>query len=143
MEQYESDSSKLEVSTTAGDGAEDLEFGKGEGGPREGAEDAGPTGGTIAPGPRELIDNDGSWDNLMPSGMTYYMIWLRLFSLALAPLGPVSSCIFEIVDWEKRELSYVHWAPCFLPLLPAFLSERCFHHKFVNERMCHIFSQKP
>ena len=42
MEQYESDSSKLEVSTTAGDGAENLEFGKGEGGPREGAEDAGP-----------------------------------------------------------------------------------------------------
>ena len=30
MEQYESDSSKLEVSTTAGDGAENLEFGKGE-----------------------------------------------------------------------------------------------------------------
>ena len=31
MEQYEPDSSELEVSTTAGDGAEDLEFGKGEG----------------------------------------------------------------------------------------------------------------
>ena len=41
MEQYESDSSKLEVLTTSGDGAENLEFGKGEGGPREGAEDAG------------------------------------------------------------------------------------------------------
>ena len=98
MEQYESDSSKLEVSTTAGDGAEDLEFGKGEGGPREGAEDAGPTGGTIAPGPRELIDNDGSWDNLMPSGMTCYMIWLRVFSLAAAPLAQISSCICLMVS---------------------------------------------
>ena len=48
MEQYESDSSKLEVSTTAGDGAENLEFGKGEGGPREGAEDTEPREGTIA-----------------------------------------------------------------------------------------------
>ena len=48
MEQYESDSSKLEVSTTAGDGAENLEFGKGEGGPREGAEDTEPRERTIA-----------------------------------------------------------------------------------------------
>ena len=48
MEQYKSDSSKLEVSTTAGDGAENLEFGKGEGGPREGAEDTEPREGTIA-----------------------------------------------------------------------------------------------
>ena len=61
MEQYEPDSSKLEVSTKAGDGAEDLEFGKGEGGPREGAEDAGPNEGTIAAGPMESIDNAGSW----------------------------------------------------------------------------------
>ena len=52
MEQYESDSSKLEVSTTAGDGAEDLEFGKGEGGLREGAEDAGPREWTVAVGPK-------------------------------------------------------------------------------------------
>ena len=48
MEQYESDASELEVSTTAGDGAENLEFGKGEGGPREGAEDTEPREGTIA-----------------------------------------------------------------------------------------------
>ena len=48
MEQYESESSKLEVSTTAGDGAENLEFSKGEGGPREGAEDTEPREGTIA-----------------------------------------------------------------------------------------------
>ena len=48
MEQYEPDSSELEVSTTAGDGAEDLEFGKGEGGLREGAEDAEPREATIA-----------------------------------------------------------------------------------------------
>ena len=61
MEQYEPDSSEVEVSTTAGDGAEDLEFGKGEGGPREGAEDAGPNEGTIAAGPMESIDNAGSW----------------------------------------------------------------------------------
>ena len=53
MEQYEPDSSELEVSTTAGDGAEDLEFGKGEGGLREGAEDTGPREGTIETGPRE------------------------------------------------------------------------------------------
>ena len=68
MEQYESDSSKLEVSTTAGDGAEDLEFGKGEGGPREGAKDAGPREGTIAARPMELIDivDAGSWDSLCP-----------------------------------------------------------------------------
>ena len=46
MEQYEPDSSELEVATTAGDGAEDLEFGKGEGGLREGAEDTGPRKGT-------------------------------------------------------------------------------------------------
>ena len=45
MEQYKPDSSKLEVSTTAGDGAED--------GPRERAEDV---------GLMELIDNAGSWD---------------------------------------------------------------------------------
>ena len=48
MEQYKPDSSELEVSTTAGDGAEDLELGKGEGGLREGAEDTGPRKGTIA-----------------------------------------------------------------------------------------------
>ena len=65
MEQYEPDSSELEVSTTAGDRAKDLEFGKGEGGPREGAEDAGPREGTIAAGPRELRGNAGSWDNLI------------------------------------------------------------------------------
>ena len=41
----------MELSTTAGDGAEDLEFGKGEGGPMEGAGDAGPREGTIAAGP--------------------------------------------------------------------------------------------
>ena len=64
MEQYKPDSSELEVSTTAGDGAEDLEFGKGEGGLREGAEDTGPRKGTIAPRPMELIDNAGSWDSL-------------------------------------------------------------------------------
>ena len=91
MEQYECDSSELEVSTTAGDGAEDLEFGKGEGGPREGAKDAGPREGTIAARPMELIDNAGSWDSLMPSAMTCYMICLRVFSLAAAPLAPISS----------------------------------------------------
>ena len=52
MEPYEPDSSELEVSTTAGDGAEDLVFGKGEGGPREGAKDAGPREGIIAAGLR-------------------------------------------------------------------------------------------
>ena len=96
MEQYESDSSKLEVSTTAGDRAEDLESGKGEGGPREGAEDAGPGEGTIAAEPMELIiDDAGSWDmdNLMPSAMTCSMIWSRVFSLCAAPLAPISSCI--------------------------------------------------
>ena len=104
MGQYEPDSSELEVSTTAGDRAKDLEFGKGEGGPREGAEDAGPREGTIAAGPRarELIDSDGSWDNLMPSGMTCYMMWLRLFSLVAAPLGPISSCICLMVSSSLR-----------------------------------------
>ena len=62
MEQYEPGSSELEVSTTAGDGAEDPEFAKGEGRPRERAEDAGPRKGTIA-GPMELIVNASSWDN--------------------------------------------------------------------------------
>ena len=38
----------MKVSTTAGDGAENLEFGKGEGGQREGAEDTEPREGTIA-----------------------------------------------------------------------------------------------
>ena len=47
MEQYEPDSSELEVSTTAGVGAEDLEFGKGKGGLREGTEDTGPRKGTL------------------------------------------------------------------------------------------------
>ena len=78
MEQYEPDSSELEVSTTAGDGAEDLEFGKGEGGLREGAEDTGPRKGTIAARPMELIDNAGSWDSLMHSAMTCYMVWSRV-----------------------------------------------------------------
>ena len=86
MEQYESDSSKLEVSTTAGEGAENLEFGKGEGGPREGAEDIEPREGTIA-----------------------------------------EETLFRSLD------------ALFLRLLPAFLSECCFHLKFVNGRMC----QKP
>ena len=68
MEQYEPSASELEVSTTASDGAEDLEFGKGDGGPREGAEDAGPREGTIAARPMELIDivDAGSWDSLCP-----------------------------------------------------------------------------
>ena len=90
MERYESDSSKLEVSTTASDGAEDFEFGKGEGGPREGAEDAGPREGTIAARP-ELIDNAGSWDSLMPSAMTCYMIWSKAFSLAAAQFNCTGS----------------------------------------------------
>ena len=91
--QSEPESSELEVSTIAGDRAEDLESGKGEGGPREGSEDAGPGEGTIAAEPMELIDNAGSWDSLMPSAMTCYMIWSRVFSLAAAPLAPISSCI--------------------------------------------------
>ena len=90
MEQYEPDSSEVEVSTTAGDGAEDLEFGKRESGPREGAEDTEPREGTIA-----------------------------------------EETLLRSLD------------ALFLPLLPAFLSECCYHLKFVNERMCHIFSQKP
>ena len=60
MGQYEPDSFELEVSTTAGDGAEDLELCKGEGGSREGAKDTGPREGTIAARPMELIDNAGS-----------------------------------------------------------------------------------
>ena len=66
MEQYEPDSSEPEVSTTAGDGAEDLEFGKGEGGLREGTEDTGPRKRTIAARPMELIDNAGSSTALCP-----------------------------------------------------------------------------
>ena len=92
MEQYKPDSSELEVSTTAGDGAEDLEFGKGEGGLSEGAEDTGPRMGTIAAKPMELkIDNAGSWDSLMPSAMTFYMIWSRVFSLAAEQLNCTGS----------------------------------------------------
>ena len=89
--QSEPESSELEVSTIAGDRAEDLESGKGEGGP----EDAGLGEGTIAAEPLELIDNAGSWgmDNLMPSVMTCSMIWSRVFSLCAAPLAPISSCI--------------------------------------------------
>ena len=60
--QSEPESSELEVSTIAGDRAEDLDSGKGEGGPREGSEDAGPGEGTIAAEPMELIDNAGLWD---------------------------------------------------------------------------------
>ena len=102
MGQYEPDSFELEVSTTAGDGAEDLEFGKGEGGPREGAKDAGPREGTIAARPMELIDNAGSWDSLMPSAMTCYMIWSRVFSLAAALLAPISSCICSLGSSSLR-----------------------------------------
>ena len=91
MEQYEPDFSELEVSTTAGDGAEDLKFGKGEGGLREGTEDTGPRKRTIAARPMELIDNAGSWDSLMPSAMTCYMIWSRVFSLAAAQLNCTGS----------------------------------------------------
>ena len=84
--QSEPESSELEVSTIAGDRAEDLESGKGEGGPREGSEDAGE-------GTMELIDNTGSWDmdNLMPSVMTCSMIWSRVFSLCAAPLALIST----------------------------------------------------
>ena len=91
--QSEPESSELEVSIIAGDRAEDL--GKGEGGPREGSEDAGPGEGTIAAEPMELIDHDGSWDmdNLMPTVMTCSMIWSRVFSLCAAPLALISSCI--------------------------------------------------
>ena len=88
MEQCEPDSSELEVSTTAGDGPEDLEFGKGEGGLRE---DTGPRKGTIAARPMELIDSAGSWDSLMPSAMTCYIIWSRVFSLAAAQLNCTGS----------------------------------------------------
>ena len=93
--QSEPESSELEVSTIAGDRAEDLESGKGEGGPREGSEDAWPGEGTFAAEPMELIDNAGSWDmdNLMPSVMTCSLIWSRVFSLCAAPLAPISSCI--------------------------------------------------
>ena len=98
MEQYECDSSELEVSTTAGDGAEDPEFGKGEGGPREGADNAGPREGTIAARLMELIDIAGSWDSLKPSAMTYYMIWSRVFSLAAAPL-----------HWLRSQVALVRW----------------------------------
>ena len=87
MEQYEYDSSKLEVSTTASDGAEDFEFGKGEGGPREGAEDAGPREGTITAGPRELIDNAGSWDNLMPSGIAHRMPYFSVLGILKYGIG--------------------------------------------------------
>ena len=91
--QSEPESSELEVSTIAGDRAEDLESGKGEGGPREGSEDAGPGEGTIAAEPIELIDNAGSWDmnNQMPSVMTCSMIWSRMF--LLCALALISSCI--------------------------------------------------
>ena len=93
--QSEPESSTLEVSTIAGDQAEDLESGKGEGGPREESEDAGPGERTTAAEPMELIDYAGSWDldNLMPTVMTCSMIWSRVFSLCAAPLAPISSCI--------------------------------------------------
>ena len=97
----EPDLSKLEVSTTADDGAEDLEFAKGEGRPRERAENGGPRKGTIA-GPMELIDNAGSWDNLMSSAMTCYMIWSRVFSLAAALLTLISSCICSLGSSSLR-----------------------------------------
>ena len=153
MEQYEPDSSKLEVSTTAGDGVEDPEFGKGEGGLREGAKDTGSRKGTIAARPMELIDNAGSWDSLMPSAMTCYMIWSRVFSLAAAPLHCTGSnlklhlfdgvVIFEIVDWEERKFSYVLWTAPFFATFNSIFVRACFDLKFANERMCHIFSQKP
>ena len=83
------------LTTITGDQAEDLESGKGEGGPREGSEDAGPGEGTTAAEPMELIDYAGSWDldNLMPTVMTCSMIWSRVFSLCAAPLAPISCCI--------------------------------------------------
>ena len=59
--QSEPESSELVVSTTAGDRTEDLESGKGEGGPREGSEDAGPGEGTIAAEPMELTLVIGTW----------------------------------------------------------------------------------
>ena len=93
--QSEPESSELEVSTIAGDRAEDLDSGKGEGGPREGSEDAWPGEGTFAAEPMELIDNAGFWDmdNQIPSVMTCSMTWSRVFSLCAAPLALISSCI--------------------------------------------------
>ena len=90
------------------------------------------------------------WDNLMPSAMSCYMIWSRVFSLAAAPLHWLWSEV-AFVRWCRHlwdcglggEESLLHPLPSFLPLLPAFLSGRFFDLKFVNERMCHIFSQKP
>ena len=71
----------MELSTTAGDGAEDLEFGKGEGGPREGGRRRWAKG-----------RDNCSWADLK----------LHLFD---------SIVIFEIVDWGERKFSYVHWTP--------------------------------
>ena len=126
----------MELSTTAGDGAEDLEFGKGEGGLREGAEDTGPRKGTIAARPMELIDNAGSWDSLMPSAMTCYMIWSRVFSLAAAQLNCTGSdlklhffagvVIFLIVDWEERKFSYVLWTPSFFATFTSIFAMAMF-----------------
>ena len=112
MEQYEPNSSELEVSTTAGDGAEDLEIGKGEGGPREGAEDA---------RPRE-------WDNYSRANGVDRQHWFLgqlnalsndlLHDVVESVLTCCSSTgsylklhlfngvvIFEIVDWEERKFS--------------------------------------
>ena len=62
---------------------------------------------------------------------------------------PISSCICSKVSSSLRlligrrgnSLTSIG-RPLFFTLLPAFLSGRSFDLKFLNERMCHIFSQK-
>ena len=141
--QSEPESSELEVSTIAGDRAEDLESGKGEGGPREGSEDAGPGEGTIAAEPMELIDNAGSWDmdNLMPlqcigDDLLYDLVEgvLTLCSstgsdlkLHLIDGVRVSMVLSSLRLWTERRgnslTSIGH--PLFLPLF-QFVSERMY-----------------
>ena len=111
--QSEPESSELEVSTRAGNGAEVLEFGKGEGGPMEGAGDAGPREGTIAAEP-----------------------------ISSCICSKVSSSLRLLIGRRGNSLTSIG-RPLLLPILPAFLSGRSFDLKFLNERMCHIFSQKP
>ena len=152
MEQYEPNSSELEVSTRAGDGAEDLEIGKGEGGPREGAEDAGPREGDNC-SRANGVDRQ-HWFlgqlNALSNDLLHDLVETRVFSLAAAPLAPISSCICSMVSsslrlWIGRRGNSLKsiGLPLFLPLIPAFLLGRRFDLKFVNGRMTHIFSQKP
>ena len=109
--------------------------------------------GDIAAMPMELIDNAGSWDSLMYSAMTCYMIWSRcshLLQRSSTALVPISSCIFSLVSssfrlWiGRRGNSLTSFRrTLFLPLLTAFLSGRVLISSLLMSRCATSFPKNP